>query len=247
MNFEEFLEKKEDAAVSMESVESEAAEESVAEGELSENIDVQKAVVEALAADKAEQDEKISELRAENDALKAERDSLKNEVETLKRNILSLEAKLKNAGKMAELNNEVLQLRAKCSEQAEALKKVGDVLSINSETPLSNKVSLLDRDIEIPDRFSGETREHVLEVIAEARKKAEAEGRLRRAQVLEGVLIANESEGTLVERRSKLEKLFSDNANILSGPVIEQLEKMGISHKDGENYLLPAEIIKRTY
>ena len=235
MNFEEFLEDKEKAAAPAESTDVEAAEESIDE------------TSEALAADKAEQDEKISELRAENEALKAERDFLKNEVESLKKNILSLESKLKGESKMTELNNEVLQLRAKCSEQAEALKKVGDVLSVNSETSLSNKVSLLDRDMEIPDRFPGETREHVLEVIAEARKNAEAEGRLRRAQVLEGVLIANESEGTLVEKRTKLEKLFSDNANILSGPVIEELEKMGISHKNGEDYLLPAEIIKRTY
>jgi len=247
MNFEEFLEDKEKAAAPAESTDVEAAEESIDETSLTENIDVQKAVVEALAADKAEQDEKISELRAENEALKAERDFLKNEVESLKKNILSLESKLKGESKMTELNNEVLQLRAKCSEQAKALKKVGDVLSVNSETSLSNKVSLLDRDMEIPDRFPGETREHVLEVIAEARKNAEAEGRLRRAQVLEGVLIANESEGTLVDKRTKLEKLFSDNANILSGPVIEELEKMGISHKNGEDYLLPAEIIKRTY
>ena len=36
------------------------------------------------------------------------------------------------------------------------------------------------------------TREQVLEVIKEARDKAEAEGRIRRAQVLEGVLVANE-------------------------------------------------------
>ena len=189
MNFEEFLEDKEKAAAPAESTDVEAAEESIDETSLTENIDVQKAVVEALAADKAEQDEKISELRAENEALKAERDSLKNEVESLKKNILSLESKLKGESKMTELNNEVLQLRAKCSEQAEALKKVGDVLSVNSETSLSNKVSLLDRDMEIPDRFPGETREHVLEVIAEARKNAEAEGRLpnRKALLLTSV------------------------------------------------------------
>jgi hypothetical protein len=87
----------------------------------------------------------------------------------------------------------------------------------------------------------------VLEVIAEARKKAEEEGHLRRAQVLEGVLLANESEGTLVAKRSQLEKLFAANGNIVSGPVIEELQKLGISHKNGDEYLLPAEIINRTY
>ena len=81
----------------------------------------------------------------------------------------------------------------------------------------------------------------------EARDKAEAEGRLRRAQVLESVLAANEPEGTLAKKRANLEKLFAGNGNIISGPVIEQLEKMGISHKNGEDYLLPVEIVKRNY
>ena len=42
-------------------------------------------------------------------------------------------------------------------------------------------------------------------------------------------------------------KLFADNGNIVSGPVIAELEKMGISHKNGDEYLLPAEIINRNY
>ena len=108
-------------------------------------------------------------------------------------------------------------------------------------------MALLDRDIDVPDRFTGETRDHVLEVVREARDKAEAEGRLRRAQVLEGVLAANEPEGTLAKKRATLEKLFADNGNLVSGPVIAELEKMGISHKNGEEYLLPAEIVKRNY
>ena len=47
--------------------------------------------------------------------------------------------------------------------------------------------------------------------------------------------------------RANLEKLFADNGNIVSGPVIAELEKMGISHKNGEDYLLPSEIVKRNY
>jgi hypothetical protein len=93
----------------------------------------------------------------------------------------------------------------------------------------------------------GETREQVLEVIREARDQAEADGRIRRAQVLEGVLIANESTGELAKKRSALEKFLNDNGNILSGIVITELDRCGISYKNGEDYLLPAEIIKRTY
>lgn len=222
MNFEEFLDDEAPKAPSNDEIAELTSEEDSAD-----SIDVQKAVVESLAADKAEQAETIAALRAEN----AE----------LRKKILELK---KEAAALVERAESV---KRQMSEQKSALEKVGDVLAINADNGLSNKVSLLDRDIDLPDRFIGETRDHVIEVVREARDKAEAEGRLRRAQVLEGVLAANEPEGTLAKKRSALEKLFMDNGSIVSGPVIEQLEKMGISHKNGEEYLLPAEIINRNY
>ena len=222
MNFEEFLDDEAPKAPANEEIEEETSEEDAAD-----SIDVQKAVVESLAADKAEQAETIAALRAEN----AE----------LRKNILELK---KEAAALVERAEAV---RKQMSEQKLALEKVGDVLAINADNGLSNKVSLLDRDIDVPDRFVGETRDHVIEVVREARDKAEAEGRLRRAQVLEGVLAANEPEGTLAKKRAALEKLFAENGSIVSGLVIEQLEKMGISHKNGDEYLLPTEIINRNY
>ena len=222
MNFEEFLDDEAPKAPANEEIAEETSEEDAAD-----SIDVQKAVVESLAADKAEQAETIAALRAEN----AE----------LRKNILELK---KEAAALAERAEAV---KRQMSEQKTALEKVGDVLAINADNGLSNKVSLLDRDIDVPDRFVGETRDHVIEVVREARDKAEADGRLRRAQLLEGVLAANEPEGTLAKKRAALEKLFAENGSIVSGPVIEQLEKMGISHKNGEEYLLPAEIINRNY
>ena len=222
MNFEEFLD---DGAPKAQPAEQPAEE--VAEEDAVDSIDVQKAVVEALAADKAEQAETIAALRAENAELR------KNIVE-LKKSIL-------------ELTDRAEVARRQIVEQKSALEKVGDVLATNADNGLSNKVALLDRDIDVPDRFTGETRDHVIEVVREARDKAEAEGRLRRAQVLEGVLAANEPEGTLAKKRANLEKLFAYNGNIVSGPVIAELEKMGLSHKNGEDYLLPSEIVKRNY
>jgi len=222
MNFEEFLDDEAPKAPANEEIAEETSEEDAAD-----SIDVQKAVVESLAADKAEQAETIAALRAEN----AE----------LRRNIAELK---KEAAALVERAEAV---KRQMSEQKTALEKVGDVLAINADNGLSNKVSLLDRDIDVPDRFVGETRDHVIEVVREARDKAEAEGRLRRAQVLEGVLAANEPEGTLAKKRAALEKLFAENGSIVSGLVIEQLEKMGISHKNGDEYLLPAEIINRNY
>ena len=178
-----------------------------------EELDVQKAVVESLAADKAEQDERIVALKKENDSLKFQVSSLTSALE----------------------------------EAKAALAKVGDVLARNEETPASSTVALIDRDPELNDRFPGETRDHVLEVIREARDAAEKDGRIRRAQLLESVLVANEPIGNLAKKRAALEKFFADNANIMSGPVIAELEKCGISHKNGEEYLLPGEILKRTY
>ena len=88
-------------------------------------------------------------------------------------------------------------------------------------------LEFFDRDPELDDRFPGETRDHVLEVIREARDAAEKDGRIRRAQILESVLVANEPVGKLAEKRAALEKFFNDNANILTGPVIQELKKCG--------------------
>ena len=185
----------------------------VPEVPVAEELDVQKAVVESLAADKAEQDERIVALQRENDSLRSQISSLKTSIDEMKA----------------------------------SLAKVGDVLAKNAETEGSSKIALIDRDPELNDRFPGETRDHVLEVIREARDAAERDGRLRRAQVLESVLVANEPVGKLAEKRAALEKFFNANANIMSGPVIAELEKCGISYKSGETYLLPGEILKRTY
>ena len=192
-----------------------------------EEIDVQKAVVESLAADKAEQDEVISFLKQS----KAEQEI----------KIGSLRAN------NAALQSEVNTLRKKLQQALIELGNVGDLLAKNADGDGSNKIALLDRNIELDDRFEGETRDHVIEVLREARDAAEKAGRTRRAQILESVLVVNEPHGELAKRRAELEKLFADNANLINGLVIQELEKRGISHKKGEEYLLPSEIITRTY
>ena len=219
MNLEEFLQgNKSDTAE-----EKEITEESV---ELSEQedveveIDVQKAVVESLAADKAEQDEHI--IRLENDKA-----ALTSEVEKLKKELTDTKAELEKV--KAELNKAV------------------DLISIDDKSDSSNTVSLLERNIEMPDRFAGETRDHVLEAVKEKRDRAEQEGRIRCVQLMEAVMVVNEPSGELQKKRAALVKFFNENQNILSGTVIAELEKYGISYKKGEEYLLPEEIIRRTY
>ena len=214
MQLNEFLEN-DDPEKDAESVEdiNEVADESV-------ELDVQKAVVESLAADKAMQDEQIENLRKEKNLLISKIEELKSKISPLE-------------GKIRALNGQ--------------LEKMNEVLAKNSETKLSSKVALLDRNTELPDRFESETYDHVLEVIKEARDRSEAEGRKRRAQILESVLVANEPSGQLATRRESLEKLFAENNNILTGQVINELDKLGISYKDGENYLLTSEILRNIF
>lgn len=192
-----------------------------------EEIDVQKAVVESLAADKAEQDEVIASLKARNASLQAEVDALSSQ--------------------LVKARAETAQANATLKKVNDELSGLGEVLVRNKERDAANQVALLERSVEIDDKFEGETRDHVLEVIRDARDAAEKDGRFRRAQVLESVLVANEPNGELVRRREELEKMFTENANVISGVVIERLQKMGLSHKNGEEYLLPSEIIARNY
>lgn len=207
MNFQEFLaEEKEDNV----------SEEVLPEPE---ELDIQKAVVEELAADKARLDIQLEEMQHHIADLEKQVGEKEAEITALKTQLEELKAKLFN-------------------EQERQFEE-------QSRNP--NALALLDRDVELPDRFPGETRDHVLEVIKEAREKAEAEGRIRRAQLLESVLVANEPDGSLAQKRTSLEKFFAENGNILSGPVIEELNRSGIPYKKGEEFLLTSEILKRTY
>ena len=146
----------------------------------------------------------------------------------------------------AKLEEEVNSLKIQVAELTAKLAAEQE-RHFDEQSRNPNALALLDRDVELPDRFPGETRDHVIEAVREARDKAETEGRIRRAQLLEGVLVANESSGNLAKKRAALEKFFNDNGNILSGPVLEELSKYNIAHKNGEEYLLPSEILKRMY
>lgn len=224
-NFNEFIQKNGENEVDEEVKAQE-------EGEVDE-LDVHKVVVEELAAEKAELNEKMAGQEADMLALKTKYEKAVHEIEVKKSEVFSLKTELESLKSIAKA------LEAKLAAQVEK--------EMDCQERNPNALALLDRDVDIPDRFPGETRDHVLEVIKEARDKAESEGRLRRAQVLEGVLLTNEPNGTLAKRREALEKLFVSNGNLINGPVIEELARLGIAHKNGEEYLLPNEILKRTF
>lgn len=233
MNFEEFLQPKQEQ-VSVKSTVETVSEEP-------EELDIQKVVVEELAADKAQQDEEIKHLKVRISELESELSVKNGELDALKAGeVVQLKSEL-DAAKAAISSLKVEYDKVKAELDAERTKEI----DLQERNP--NALALLDRDVDLPDRFPGETRDQVLEVVREARDKAEKEGRIRRAHVLEGVLVANEPNGNLAKKRAALEKFFNDNGNILSGEVIAQLERCGISHKKGDEYLLPSEILLRTY
>lgn len=239
-NIEEFIRQKDEIEepVVEESAESEAAAET--EIDVEENLDVQKAVVESLAADKAALDCEINSLKA----IISEKEELvsaqKLELDKIKADFCVIKEQF--SAKLSEIEDLKRAIESKDKELADFHERQFEVQERNP-----NSLALLDRDVELPDRFPGETRDHVLEVIKEARDKAESDGRIRKAQILESVLVNNDFNGNLSTRRKDLEQLFIDNGNIINGKVIEELIKLGISHKNGEDYLLPSEILTRNY
>ena len=245
MNLEEFLQPRENASsFNHSSVPSISKEE----------IDIQKAVVEDLAAEKAELEEELSSVN--NNVTSLEERIKELEAKLVQRDTrieeLDLDQKAKEAeivslqSELAERNKSAADLQAQLDRAlAEIAENQAKEIDLQERNP--NSLALLDRDVELPDRFPGETRDQVLEVIREARDKAEKDGRIRRAQVLEGVLVSNEPNGNLAKKRAALEQYLKDNGNILTGPVIDALKKSGIPYKKGEEYLLPSEILLRTY
>ena len=244
MNFEEFLQPRESAAPNRAGIPSVSKEE----------VDIQKAVVEDLAAEKAELEEEMNDLRDKNVELEKRVQELEAAVTERDGKIATLEeAQKAKCAEMTALESELAdrgkiftEVKAQLERvQAELAETQAKEMDLQERNP--NALALLDRDVDLPDRFPGETRDQVLAVVREARDKAEAEGRIRRAQVLEGVLVSNEPNGNLAKKRAALEKFFADNGNIITGKVMEALDKSGIPYKKGEEYLMPAEILLRTY
>ena len=223
-DYSEFIDEDNEEAMTVaeEAEENEETEEPQPENEL----EIQRAVVEELAADKAELHEKYNFVNA----------ALSKALENLKAKnseIFTLKAELeRQKATTVALENALAQQRIK---------------NLDTQDRNPNALALLDRDVNLPDRFPGETRDHVLEAVRKCRDEAEAEGRIRKAQILEGVLVENEPSGMLEKRREELNRLFEKNGNIVSGPVIEELKRLGIPYKDGEKYLMPSEIMARTY
>ncbi|MBQ5531264.1 MAG: hypothetical protein IIT98_04605 [Kiritimatiellae bacterium] len=228
--------------------ESAAAPEATDGGDGGENLelDVQKAVVEELAADKVRLERRLEERAAR---LRSAADSYM----ALMERCAWLESRLAAAEKNRDAGARADALRRenekKNGEIARKDAEIARLLSreIDMQERNPNALALLDRDAELPDRFPGESRDHAIEAIREAAAKAEKEGFVRKAQVLEGVLVSNEPNGTLAARRSELAAVLAKNNNLVTGEVIEYLKSRGLSHAREGGFLSAAEILRFYY
>ena len=218
VGFDEFIDKGNETRERETSETDEEPEDEVSIEEAPE-LDVQKAVVESLAEDKVKMEHEIESLK---DAI-AKKEA---EIEVLSKKVEEAETKLNKASEdLEEEKKKTSRLESEISNRIER--------ELDTQERNPNALALLDRNIEIQDRFPGETRDQVIEALKEARDKAEADGKIRRAQLIESVLVENEPNGTLAKKREELEKLFADNSNLVTGVVIEELKRLGIRYKDG--------------
>lgn len=217
-DYKEFMEEKEAAEEEITAAEEPSAEEDEA------------------APEERISEEEMEELRVQKVVV----EKLASENVELNEKISSLLRELDKAGEL--LKTKDAEIRSLKNRLAEEKERKSDLQERNP-----NALALLDRDVDLPDRFPGETRDHVIEAVRKCRDEAEAEGRDRKAQLLESVLLANEPNGTLERLREELKKIFEKNGNIVSGPVMEELRKRDIPFKKGEEYLMPAEILAKNY
>ena len=148
-DFNEFIEPKKNQVVETvevveenATVENEPVEETVEEFDGSEDIDVQKAVVESLAADKAALDCELDNLKntlTEKDYKLADKE---NEINSLKAEL---------SKKDFEISVLKVELAKKDSELAKNFEK-----QLDAQVRNPNALALLDREVELPDRFPGE-------------------------------------------------------------------------------------------
>lgn len=239
----------------------ETAEESAAAPEAADGgdggrnleLDVQKAVVEELAADKVRLERRLEERAAR---LRSAADSYMALMERCAwlESRLAVAEKNRDAGARADAlrrenekkNEEIAKKDAEIARKdAEIARLLSREIDMQERNP--NALALLDRDAELPDRFPGESRDHAIEAIREAAAKAEKEGFVRKAQVLEGVLVSNEPNGTLAARRSELAAVLAKNNNLVTGEVIEYLKSRGLSHAREGGFLSAAEILRFYY
>ena len=119
---------------------------------------------------------------------------------------------------------EIRLLNDELDRLADKNKRLAQELAALKAAPKKALV-LAPKDVE--EVFEGETREHVLSVLADAQSAATTGGRDRRAALLAKVLAANVPAGTLDDRRAAVKKIVQEAGKFVDGNAIKALEKLG--------------------
>lgn len=186
------------------------AKASALEGQLEETR-----VAAEKAADEAKQ--AVERARAESEkeitVLKNERASLQRELEEAKSRIRDLEFEKRNA--------------------AAAVPPP----PVKRESVGQREIAFTLKPFEtLSEKFVGEVREHILEVLREALRNCRGTNRERREMILESVLAANESNGELVRRREDIKLILKDADSFNDESVLKELGKLGFRFISGKNH-----------
>ena len=192
---------------------------------LNEEIENQRAVVEALALELAEAKES---LETANNALAA----AKEESEAVKRELAISQEALEREKSVPRHDPALLD---KIADGEREIERLQALLAEAQRTSLSSTV-LLEKPDGVTEKFTGEIREHLLEALADAQKAADAGGRDRRARILEAILFANARTGELARRRDAVKQIMKDAGSFIDDSAIAELEKLGFRYVSGANH-----------
>ena len=188
------------------------------EAALAEEVEAQKAACESLAADLVSIRQELEEERGRprlDEAAQAEM------------------ARLRQEG--AAMAAEVASLKASLAAGRDEAARLSALLEEAQRTSLSSSV-LLEKPPAFSEKFAGETREHVLDALAQAYRDSEACGRDRRARILEAVLAANPPSGELERRREAVRQIVKDAGQRLDDSAIEDLVRLGFRYVSGNKH-----------
>ncbi len=195
------------------------------EAELLEEIEIQKAATESIAAELAALRQELESYRVDCELLEADKATLEREKSQLAEQLDAERDKpatvVPDLDALAEKDREINSLKSLLAE---------------AQRDVRLHDSLLDAPIPFSEKFEGEVREHVVEALADARKTAEAGGRERRERILEAVLGANAATGELDRRRELVKQILKDADSKLDNAALAELEKLGFRHVSGKNH-----------
>ncbi len=188
------------------------------EAELLEEIEIQKAATESIAAELADLQRKLEASQIDYNAVEEERTQLASELQALRDKPAEVVPDLEA---LAEKDREIDRLKA---------------LLVEAQRDVRLHDSLLDAPVPFSEKFEGELREHVVEALVDAREAAEAGGRDRRARILEAVLGANLATGELDRHREIVRQIVKDAGSKLDNAALAELEKLGFRYLSGNKH-----------